>query len=713
MRLKYKAFVAIALCSTACVPFSAAFANTQDAEEGAATSDEIVVSARKKEELLANVPVTVSVVTSEKLFDQRVNDLRGLAASVPNLNMASDTAIRSRITIRGIGGASTGAQGAGVGVYVDGIFQSTSSSLNAPFFDLERVEVLKGPQGTLYGRNAMAGVINYITPKPGSELEVVAEGEVANFDTYRLAGAVSIPIAGDTLALRLSGQHMESDGPWKYTTGENLSRKTFDAFKGRLLFRPSPGFEFDLIAGLSDLDAPGLQITRITDALHLNTNQFNLNSPNIVKNQNRYVNLGSTFDLGSVQIVSRTGYDWFKSFTDADSDYSASPSLWTQLTSTTKSFSQELRLQSTGSGPFQWLVGGAYVKETTDGIDKRRGTSQDTSFGVGNGILAFTDETKKVWSGFFDATFAVSDQLELGAGLRYDDNVSTIDRVDNVAVLATEQILSINSTFTGRFKESSWQPKFTVRYKFSPELSAFATAAKGYRQGGFNRSLTNTVYASYIGDTLWNYEVGLKWKSPNGKAGANLSLFYIDQSRVSGSVTVPNQFNAATSGVANFGTARSYGVEFDAFVKATDNLSLTASAGAMNCEYKRVSLTVPGIVSGAKCVDNVAWNFRVAADFEQPVSDSLALTIGANLSGRGDARIGIDSGNNPLRQVQPSYYLANASLGVKGKGWRAFGYVDNIFDERYATYLTPRSATVLYATIGMPRTFGVRVRFDY
>ena len=672
---------------------------------------DIVVTARKKAEVLSDVPVTVNVINAETMFTARVDDLTDLSQTVPNVNFTSDQAVRARLSIRGIGSDLTGQQGPGVGFYIDGVYQSSTTALVAPFFDLERVEVLKGPQGSLYGRNALAGVLNYITPKPDHVLRARAQAEAGRFDTYRVAAAVGGPLVEDVLYARISAQHSETDGPWAYAlTGNNVAASEFNSLRGRFVLDASDALEFDLVGSYYKFEGPGLPETTVRDLQHLEE-RFLLNEPNISSSRNYEASLTATYDLGRFQLLSRTSYTDLLAANDIDSDFSPLPLLRATVRIPRDVLNQEVRLQKTAGG-FQWMVGAAYAKEHQTIYTPLVGPF------VGGASITDSRTTTDVWSGFFDLTYTFDDRLEIGAGARFDSV-----RLDNRSVntFITSSGTTVLPPFIAKLKENVWQPKLTARYSFSRELTGFATVAKGYRQGGFNGGGGGTPFASYKGDLLWNYEAGLKWRSRDGRSAINASLFYIDLQRANGAVNFLTSGGRPTRGIAQFGSARSYGFEADAQFRITSSLTYNGSLGVLDCEYRHVASNAPaGVANGGMCVDSSKWNFRQELNIEQPVGrGDTRFVAGASITAKGDTRIGIDILDRGNRQVQKTYFLAGASIGIKGGNWQIMAYGDNLFGERYATIINLKEGNAVFgatsdvALLGQPRTYGVRLRYDF
>lgn len=696
-------------------------ANEQEMQQASADVgrhvDEIIVTARKREEALIDVPAAVSLVDASKLFSQRMNTLSDVTKAIPNVNLAFNSSSNARMSIRGVGSDSRGGTGPGAGFFIDGAYQTSSGQFNTPLFDLQRVEVLKGPQGALYGRNTLIGVINFITPKPGNDFEASSMAEYGNYDSYRAAAAAGGPLVADKLFLRVSYQHAESQGPWKYdVTGNDVAPSDFDAVRGRLVYRLTERLEFDATASYYDLRGVHNPVTQVPELQHLQE-RFVVNEPNKARDHAPSYNLRGAYDLDSFEIISRTSYTRWDNEQHIDIDFGPANLAYFNQRLTEKFFEEELRIQNSGDHAFNWLVGAAYAKFKRYGDNDFSGAVFSA---VPAGYVSASENKGEsdIWSGFAHLTYDLADALELGAAVRYDALDTTTSAF---SFLRGPTIIPLALRVPSPLKEKVWQPSFTVRYKFSQDFSAFATAAKGFRQGGFNTQSVGTIYERYTGDVLWSYEAGVKWRDIGEGASANLSVFYIDWKNANGGGILPTLAGPPAGGNTSLGSARSYGIEGELTYRFNDYWNAALSGGLVDCEYTRIKPTAtPGLVEGTHCIDSSEWTLRGDVGFEQPIGQGdVHFTADASISGRGPTRISVAPDNQRFRDTQDRYFLVDASVGVKTDRWQVIGYVNNLFDREYAITVFFKESLGAYgatndsALLGMPRTYGVRVKYSY
>lgn len=756
-------YLAMWLLSSVCLPAGLAVAQGEPGADGDRVIDQEqsdsdqtvrlgrvdVTTARKREEALKDVPISIEAFSGEDLFNTRKDNLEDLAAGLSNVNFAADSTSRSRIAIRGIGPDNTGSQGPGVGFFIDGVYQNSTSQMNTPFFDLERVEVLKGPQGTLYGRNSLAGVINFITPKPDNEFNAAIEAEVASFETRSIAGAVGGALIQDQLFGRVSVQHRTSDGPYdNVVTGEPAYPLESNQIRGRLVWQASPNLEFDLTGNHSTLDGAAFIYSQVADIQNLSENYAGdaRSISNIMQDD---VNLKATYSFENFDVRSLTSY--YKQDWEYDVDADTGPANLLRVTDPVENtvWSQELRFLSTHDGPFQWLFGGEYADTQIDSANEVTGPFIDFAFanaggpGVplnalypslpasGYGSGTYSQTNRELWAAFADVTYELNDKVELGFGLRYDSveqdfgGVSTINNP-----IGTPLPQGIPSVLPGvippldgttpladlETTQEEWQPKATVTVDWTDTFTSFASISKGFRQGGFNSIAAGTPQESWTGDIVWNYEMGFRWEDAAGRANLEGAVFFLDWQDATGTVI----FGPGQVGVLNLGDAESTGVELSGAFAVNEHITLSGGAGLLNCEYVEANPSAQAIFEGNQCLDSSEWTFNAASDFVHPLGDTgYDFTARVNVIGRGDTAIALHNADEPSRRIQEAYYLTNLSLGIQNEKYTLTVFADNVTDEQYATTLVTQEFGANFgvqsdvAFLGQPATYGIRLRANF
>ena len=381
-------------------------------DSGMQPLEEIIVTARKRDESLLEVPMSLSVLSGDDLANIGVSNFQQLSGSVPGLNYSQTFGLQNRISMRGVGATELTNVTPGVGLFIDGVFQPNQSFFGIGFQDVERLEILRGPQGTLYGRNTLAGAINIITAEPTNEFTGEVELEVGNEDTYGASGFLSGAIIDEVLKFRLSGFYKESDGFWdSQATGDTLSDYEKQGARFKLYYTPNEFFDSRLSMTYFDQDAswPGHSDPDVSDSNYPDDIQMTFSSDDI---ETKSAALTLNFHFESFDVISISSYDENETFAELDAVLvdAALEGVQFNATNDTDSFGQELRIQSTGDSSLQWLGGVFYNKE-----------EPDLGGAIGSDPVPTNEEENETVAFFVDGDYRLSEQWEVGAGLRYDE----------------------------------------------------------------------------------------------------------------------------------------------------------------------------------------------------------------------------------------------------------------------------------------------------
>ena len=550
------------------------------------------------------------------------------------------------MNVRGLGSDRSGNQANGVGFFVDGVYQYGTARFNAPFLDIERVEVLKGPQGARYGRNAFAGVVNIITQKPGNEFNVSAQTELESENGQQFGGSLSGPIVHDALYGKLSYSYSTSDGDYVHsTTGRDMMSVRDEFVDGRLVWQSTDRLEFDLKGSWGEHLGPGYAYSQVQSLQHL-TENFVMDDDQTAGLDFTETTLGTTWRGDSFQISNRVGYYHAHTHYDIDADFSQLDIVRAGLMARNTQWTDELRIQSAGDGPLTWLFGGEIVHASAEstatstlrpglcpllGIPPAFCPFPRTSVGPGEGD---TD----VWSAFAEVSYEFADRLELTVSGRYDD-IAVHSRVPT-----PEQ----------QFEDSAVQPLVSLRYRIDDETTIYASGARGIRQGGFNPVTVKASFRPYDSDDVVTYELGYKRALRSVRGHINLAAFYSDVRAMNHYIGLPPAPGFTTfPGVFSLGGAESYGFEIDLSLDLTDNLQWNVAAASLDCKLRDIpALTgpdytaVPGnLTNGAKCVDASDWTFSASLSGAWALGASDWETIGSvSVAGRGDTQLVYDAG---------------------------------------------------------------------
>ena len=744
---------AMLLATTMFTMSSAAFAQettaeaapAQDAAAAAPEADtgeqDIVVTARKREEQLKDVPIAATAITGDTIEKLGLTSVKEVAALTPSLNINSDGAGRAFVSIRGVGTTLIDTIQPGVGIFVDGIYQPNTSYLNNPLTDVERVEVLRGPQGTLYGKNTLGGAISVITRQPSNQVEGKVIASYAGPDNAWTAGAsLSGPIITDKLQARIAFTHQQQDGFIRNTLiDEDQNPLNTDALSGTIVARPTDDIKLTVngyYTWLTGGAVPYIFVDGPTDY----RDEISVNSNNYQRFKYRGANAKLQFGLGGTTDVTLIGsYDRRGVVTDnADPDFTPLDILRQDAIDDLKTSAVELRFDSRWSDTVSTLFGAYYSHETRDkeGLVVARATLP--IFGPITQVVGTVDSRKgDAYALFGNIFIKPRPDLEIALGLRLDHEKRTangatgeallfgtfeVDEVDVPALVDNEE-LTIKST--------KLLPKATVTKFWNDELMSYISVAKGYRGGGFNPPEVPEDIRTFKGDSAWTYEIGSKYTSRDRRVSLAGALFYNDYKDYIGLNTILGLDVGFTTIDLNSGDVKSYGVELEGLFRATPQWTLSGGGSLMHARLSNTDIyteTTGRTLASDRLSFQPDWNFNLNSNYVVPVGRG-SLDFYAGLIGKGSRipasiRQEIDEpgfeGNHPPLRPLKAYVLANTSLTYKIGGIEVTGFVNNLFNKKYFESYIERTTLILaglpnsdVGIIGDKRRYGIRTRFQF
>lgn len=586
------------------------------ADDGEADSaSEIVVTAQKRTERLIDVPVSVNAVGAEQVDRQRIYSLGDLSRSVPSVS--SNGAVRGIST----GGAARSSSSA-VAVLLDGVDlgpPAIGRSQIANLFDIERIEVLSGPQGTLFGTTASAGVISVVTRAPNPDkFEVIGKVEFAEGGFQREQLTVNLPLAS-TAAIRISGHNDEAEGVVRNTILNERPKSYTRGVRGRLLWEPSSALKVNLIAdydrsggnGLGNVayaiaPTPALQARLATCGITASLNNKENCAKGVSPVTNRDVKYGFSgqvdLALGDHTLTSITAWrrheigDLNYNGLGGDSDFLSENILDTNLTAEDlKTFSQEIRLTSPNGQPLEYVLGGYYFKRSQKDSVIQAGLLGLPSFllpllGIpplnAVGRVTFLDIDQRAYAAFGQATYHVTDQFSLIAGARYTDDKVT-DVSTSLTPLTTPTLASYGYAYSPSFflapvnatksiHNFSW--KLGAQYQFNPNAMAYFSATRGYKGPAVNDQASPPIAIPIIEPEIpMAYELGFKGAFLDNRLLATLALYTNKVKNFQTSVYVPPSASSPQGSFAqgNAPYIRVRGIDFNVTARPTDDLTLT------------------------------------------------------------------------------------------------------------------------------------------
>jgi iron complex outermembrane recepter protein len=719
---------------------SADSAGNTGASESRRGLEEVVVTAEKREERLQDVPVPVTAISADTLVESNQLRIQDYYSSVPGINV-SPMGLHSvqTLSMRGITTGSFGNSPV-AGITIDDVPLGSSTSVGggvvAPDIDpsdLSRIEVLRGPQGTLYGASSLGGLLKFVTADPSTEglsariqagTEAVHNGDGAG---YSFRGSINAPL-NDTLAVRLSGFTREDPGYVDNPIYNLRDVNEIHARGGQLsaLWRPTDTFSLKLSALYQDQNAGGSSDINVANSGYVGPPLGDLQQtyfPGIGKNERKVEAYSATARLkfGGADLTSVTGYNVVSYFDTFDFSYALGAfanSLFPPADGgpiyehgITNKFTQELRLAMPLGSRIDWLLGGYYTHESSRYFE----TIYATDIATGNnlGVLYLTPSAPtdsnifEEYAAFTDLTFHITDQFDIQIGARESHiKQSTANLVGTGPLVGGVAITNPTAT-----SYSPFTYLFTPEYKFSKDLMVYSRLASGYRAGGGGSQgptatcVVNHFPCSYNPDKTYNYEVGIKGDTLDRMLTFDASVFYIDWKDI--------QVAAVSQGlygyISNGGKAKSQGAELSLDIRPLDQLTLSARFA-----YTDAVLTenFPGFpngsvygASGNRLPDTSRFTAYFAAERSFTLSSSLTALLGADVRYVGDHMGQFNS--TPERQYFPPYAQTDAHVGLIYDTWSATLFVNNVTDRRgllaggLGTY-PPFAFTVI-----QPRTVGL------
>ncbi|MEM6840491.1 MAG: TonB-dependent siderophore receptor [Cyanobacteria bacterium P01_C01_bin.120] len=668
---------------------------SMEASSEQGNSIRIIVTAERTPEDAQDVPVSITTFSEEQIEDTNITSLDGIADRTPNFTFFSSGANRTSpfYSLRGVTNFNAFSRDA-VGFFVDDVPYDFAGFIDQDLIDLDRIEVLRGPQNILYGRSASGGVVNIVTRRPTNEYEFGVAASYGNFDDFETQLSVSGPIVEDELLFRLSGSYGTQQG-YVNNTFLNDIVDGGQAFTGRgqLLWMPTDEWEILLNASFGDY-REGAEPFVLEGAGDPFETELNFNGFNDLETNAQSLRI--EYSTPAIRATSITANRFSSQRAAFDQDGSLADLLINAPDFSSQVFSQELRLQSSeGEDRFQWIVGGYFE---TASFSNNRDFISGTANPVPQQGTARSDGdiNSRSLAAFGQVSYGVTEALTLTAGLRYENTRATNDFAQTFITPGglVFPLLDINDAeVTG----SELLPRFVIDYRFTPNLLAYGSITRGYRPPGANFEPNDAVTAVFEAETSWNYEVGLKSAWLDDRLIVNLAGFYNDTSNF--------QFPSVQAGNVVIGNAdiRTIGAELEVLARPVDGLELSAGLGLLNAEFRSSTDAFTGTsLAGNRTPFAPSLTYNIAAQYRSE----------SGIFGRLEV---IGFGNtffDDLNTVeQGAFALVNARLGYEFDNYGIYLFANNLFDTEYITQAFDFGGTI--AVYGAPRTFGVQVRANF
>ncbi len=680
-------------------------------EEQSKQLEDVVVSSEKREEKLQKTPIAISVLTAQQLKNYRIWDVRDLTGVVPNLFVIEHAGSTGAnfVNVRGIMGFTPEQS---VATYVDGVYQYDYFSAPSQYLSVERIEVLRGPQGTLYGRNSLAGVVNIITKKPTNTTNGQVELNVGNYGQQRYSVVVNTPFLKDKLFATAAFMYSQRGAIFK-NQGKDYDKQYGQAFNAGLKYVASSKLSFDLnIKGnfAKDYGAyPWQTVTNIDSLLKSpGAYQVAFSTPNIEQRTNINTSLTTRYSSNKINLISISAYNRYNINYPGnyDADFGAADIFSGNNTFLhgQNNFSEEIRISSKDhSNKLNWLGGVYAFSQTYDGASTFR-YGVDATFDPNAPFSFITNSAanNRGISFFGQLGYTVSSKWNITLGGRIDNEKRILSQYKDS--VKNGKVTRITSTANYNNSYSKFTPKISLSYQIAETQLLYALYAKGYRVGGFNagQPADKTVYHPENSDNL---EVGYKSTLLNNKVRFNVALFYLYLKGHQVSTT----YDGINYYYLNLGNYKSKGIETELTTILAKGLQAQWNFSYTDGKFTRLQLFDDATAttkdySGNKIIFAPPVTSMFALQYNYELQKNKA---GLSLFARGEWRYVGDYYFDYYNVTRQSAYgLLNARAGIQANKFDVAFWVRNVTDKRYVTYGSQSPSFPLYM-VSNPRMWGI------
>lgn len=685
--------------------------------------ERIEVSARKKVESIQDVPAALSVLSNLQLEQQGIDDFSLVLNTIPNASQSGGIAggLQGLISIRGIStlvrfvGLETG-----VGFYVDGVYAGRPENFNQDLIDIERIEVLRGPQGAVFGKNTIAGAINIITKTPFDSTEAKFEAQLGNYNLRRVRGYVNGGLIDGKLSGSLSAGYVKRDGYVKNSSGigPDLDDADMSTFRGKLHFQATDDVEFIFSAdALYDRSKPVFfetaDVSFVDDPTEQTPFTVNQDQPNFLDRDIFGASITANIDFDTGTWTTIAGYR-DSSFDAAIDDDKVPVRFFVDFfTSDTTFTSVESRFSGNIGNKADYLVGLYYF--TQEAANVSNFALGDFLTGVA-GVEPPIDLTSSVDADsiavFFNTDIVLSDDLTMELGGRYLEEEKQASHIqdDNTGIFGS-------TDFSRSRTDSNFSANVSLSYQFNSNVTSYARYAEGFKSAGFNTDFVSANSNLEVEpEYATSYEVGLKSDLLDRRMRLNLAVFTTDYEDLQLSQIVDGGVSLNNASAADIS-----GVELDFRLAASANVQIDGSAGYLDATYRDFpGCPVPGAETG-EVSDNCAGNFlNIAPKW----SAAMGVQYNGEVNNDYDFMARVDwnyrsevffEPQNSERLSGSGRGLVNARVGLLADDWEIFFWANNLLDKTYVNFADDRSAIFVNTTVayGAPRTFGLTYRYKY
>lgn len=697
---------------------------------------EIVVTAQKREQRLQDVPISISVLSAEELQRMQVNSGTEVARQTPNLRVSNlGNEDQPKFALRGIATPEFNLNATSpTGVFYDEVYIATQWLGGPQIFDMERIEVLRGPQGTLFGKNTTGGAINFITRTPsfGTGGYLTVEGGSNKF--FHATGAAEAPLVEDRLAARVAFNVTSSDG-WvknrsQLSGSRNMSSIDNWAIRGTLAYKQD---DFNATLRLITSRSTPTNIGIIAYGLGPGGTEANGVNPRLdpYTGAPMSVHEGAYDHVGEIVATGKGGYltlnkglgDNFtltsiSSYFDGDfkntvdADGSIADFFWIDFLAKQREFSQDVRVSSNLSGRINFIVGAYYTRDLVD---------IHTHY-QSNGSLLFDQtytQARTSYAAYLDGTFDLTDAAQVYGGFRWTSDHGRLRNYKVVTGLPPFVLPGIPLQPTLKYDDAKPTGRIGLRYRFTPDVMVYAQYARGYRSSAFNGGALARKEDLNVAEpeTLNSYEAGLKSQWFDRRLQVNASAFYYDF-RNQQFVNAVNVGGVQASQLINAGRARIQGIELEVIAKPFSGLTLNAGLGLLDSKYKQLVLPDPATnvsrdLAGNRLIEAPKATLTLAADYDAHLSEDHLVTF--HIDAVRVSKVYFTAFNAAAASSEP-FWEANARVAYRDKNnhYEIAVWMKNLNDNTTPTGTVLNYGSQLrFTTIPYPRRWGLSLNYDF
>lgn len=697
--------------------------------------EEIIVTAQKRAESIQDVPVAITVFNADLLKETGSIGINDIALRTPGLDFENEADLKlGGIRLRGIGSSVFSAgQDPAVGVYLDEVYLGIGVGARIDYFDVDSVEVLRGPQGTLFGRNAIAGVIHVTSKRPTQDFEAEVAARYGNYDTLRLNATVSGAIIEDKVSARITGFYDKKDGDiTNLTLGTKGHGGESYGVRAKILFTPTDTSEFLLSFGYNEAEnhprnletfAYSTENTTIPDLLQafgfpLNEDGFDRNVYSNIQSLEELkawnIALNGSIEFSNMELVSITSYRSHDYYNIGDTEMSPLDWIYDGDPENVNRFSQELRLVSNNDGAFNWIAGIYYFDQhTTNQSYFNFGSDFSDVLGLPEGLVSGSTAIMDVssYAAFAHINYDITEKLHFTAGARYTHEKKSIDYTQD------DQLGLLGGDIQNLLGEDSWNaftPSFSLQYHWTDAVMTYATVSRGFKSGGFNDALGDANGIAFDPEFLWNYEAGLKSRLLNKRVLFNVAVYNMKWSDIQVKQDNPNT-PVYDLIIFNGGKATSKGVEVELTALAARGLELGGNITFQEGKY------TAGVDLGGNPLGNFGlpdFTYSTYAKYDFDVGDIGNLSFRLEYLYQDQSLLGLTE-TALDNQLKTGHKLLNARIALQSlsENWEIALWGKNLTKE---VYVEGTNNTLDIELIGQalielndPRTYGIELRYKF